>query len=497
MEKATSPVVLRFSDFKEQNIITIDEHKSVLSQHGKVYWGLWHKSYEEISSKPSSSEWVYKKFGKAWGSFSTPCTIFLCNISNKEVYIAMCSKIIISNNVQSNANHLIPAYYRNLNLSPPPIYFSLKSIEKVNYNTFYNKHKEKLPFSSDDTLLMAANIKHTYINIDKNSILHISDLHFGSSCNYKEGQLSDRGNKPYLKEKFLKLCAQHKDDIGLIVVSGDFSYGKDRKSSQESHRKNFSAAEKFLRELCDIFQLDPAQRLILVPGNHDKGFVDETNETSAIILKTDNDYDQDYRNFQNELIGEEQLTYLRKYCFPNNLKVNIACFDSSDIQSKRLREYGYIESRQFEIVDGIDRDSHINLAIMHYPLIPPPTTIELSPYADDNGKYHAEAISVIENGFEVALKLTQKNFKYILHGHQHYPYLGKYVMDSPNFQEKANIGFLSAGSLGLNNISNHYPNFPYNSFNIYTLSKNSLKVCIYKFLSNEPPQLYGESTLDF
>lgn len=482
-------IILRFSDFEDANIITIDQHNDILKKNKFVLWGWFKKPYEHLILLKNST-WEYTKFSCNQGSFSIPNNIYLCNITKKEIYCAFCDNIYTKNNLPDEYLNYIPKYYNNN--SEINYWFSLTNINKLEYDSFYERYGEDFDFSSDDTILMKKSINNGIIETNGNSILHISDLHCGTAFNYKmSNAFSSHRSHPILVDKLKKIKEDY--DIGLIVASGDFSFGKDKKNSL-----NFSEAYKFLIELCNIFELEATKHLILVPGNHDKGFIDSQNSSKDINpleSKIMNNYDSDYRKFKNELTQNEQFSYLKQYSFPNGKTVNFACFDSSDLQSEQKREYGYIDPRQLEIIKELDnKDSNINFAVMHYPLMFPPVPTKIYSYTDKKGTTHAAAMSILENAFEISQKLTQKGIKYVLHGHEHIPYFGKYGMYDKKCN--ANLLFLCAGSLGLDT-SNLYSAYPYNSFNIYTLNdKNELNVDVYKFTNVEKPQLDASFNID-
>lgn len=493
MENNLETLVLRFSNFEK--IDTIEEHKRIIDETGKVYWGLWQKPYEKLTRKENTNDWIYSRDGEDIGEISFPKNIYLCNITAHKLYLAECQGIKNVSEIDDNETIYVPNYYHDSNVE---YYFIIKKIIECNYDTFHNDNKTILDFSSNDTILTEKD-KHVnieYVELYGNSILHISDLHFGESCNYQEGAHNtnprDYSRLDKLLNKFNNL-----NDIGLIVASGDFSNGKERKK-EKFYKQNFNAASKFLKELCQKLNLDVSKHLILVPGNHDKGFLEEY--FNPVTGKMDNTYDQDYRSFQKELIGLDHFTYTRKYILPNGHKLVFLCLDSSDLQSEQIREYGYVDKRQFEILGGEQNydSSCIKIAVMHYPIVTPPTKFDISSYQDRNGKYHAEALSVLENSFEIAKILTENGFRYLFHGHQHYPYFGTYKVRKPSERKEGNIMFLCAGSIGLDHTDTKclYKDFLFNSFNLYTVNEKEIQIKVYRFIPTQNPTLVDECSFD-
>ena len=474
--------ILRYSDFEDANINTINEHIGLLQKNDYVLWGWFKKPYESLSIRSHGEECTYYKYNKSYGSLCLPNELLLFNSSKREVYKAHCRRIITQQTIIPEEKEAIPAYYRKIALE---YWFCLTSFSKVEYNEFHKSFCDSINFSSDDTVLTnKVSVKNSLIQVKANGILHISDLHFGTAFNYCMDNEVHRAY-PKLLDKFSVISKKHQDSVGIIVASGDFSFGGDDRT------KNFNAARSFLVDLCDLFQLDYKKHLIVVPGNHDKGFVEDTPKehiTSSFEEKVLNNYDIEYREFKKSLTDDEQITYIRKYLLPNETKINLAALDSSDLQSKKKREYGYIDLRQLDIIKSFDIDENdLNMAVFHHPLVLPPTIYSIFSYEDKTGKFHSSPLSILENAYEIAQELTYHRFKYILHGHQHYPYFGKYIMHNKN--GNTNIGFLSAGSLGLNT-TNQHSDFPYNSFNIYKIDKNKIDIEAYRFLQRDPPEMF-------
>ena len=175
----------------------------------------------------------------------------------------------------------------------------------------------------------------------------------------------------------------------------------------------------------------------------------------------------------------------------------MVCLDSSELQSEKIREYGYVDINKLSILDDIKLGDSIKIAIMHYPLVNPPAKMTIKSYKDSHGVFHAEPISILENAFDVAKELTNKKFQFVFHGHQHYPYSGKYKVYNSQKKMDAEINFISAGSVAHNNVDNMYPDFPNNSFNIYTIENNSIDVVVYSYKIGSSPVILSSYTISF
>lgn len=475
-------IILRYSDFEIDNIDTIDLHVDTLKKCKKVYWGWFNKEYETLTCIAKRRTWHYCQDDDSKYEIKLPITVYLFNREKNIVYLANCSNIkklrMYNHDIDVSEQKYIPSYYRTD--SSVKTFFEFYKIEKVNYDEFVqNCITEKIDISCDATFLYAGNntLNHDYIDLDSEYILHISDLHFGSFCRYIEGNIDPRNNSDC---KLLdKIIIEENKKIGLIIVSGDFVHGKDRKSNK--YKESFNKAKEFLKALCEKFELNPYTHLLLVPGNHDKGYIEDSDgKISAIDNKTQNNYEEDYREFQKSLINEQNLSYVRKYRLNNSeLKLNFLCLDSSYLQSEQKREYGFVSLSKLKYMENTDDDA-LKMVVMHYPIVPPPSAVNLVHYTDENGKSHTEPISILENAFSVASKLTEKSFKIIFHGHQHYPYSAIFNVYNPLSNTYAKLACLGVGSLGLNQTGMH-DDFSSNSYNVCKLGKDKLEVCYYKF----------------
>nr|VFJ47587.1 MAG: Calcineurin-like phosphoesterase [Candidatus Kentron sp. FM]VFJ48689.1 MAG: Calcineurin-like phosphoesterase [Candidatus Kentron sp. FM]VFK07584.1 MAG: Calcineurin-like phosphoesterase [Candidatus Kentron sp. FM] len=95
--------------------------------------------------------------------------------------------------------------------------------------------------------------------------LHLSDLHL---CGPKTGWDADRILK-FLIENLKHMEADHGLAPGLLLVTGDLAFGH-LGEGELSLQSQFDEAALFLQEVRDAFTTPiPAERVFLVPGNHD------------------------------------------------------------------------------------------------------------------------------------------------------------------------------------------------------------------------------------
>lgn len=101
------------------------------------------------------------------------------------------------------------------------------------------------------------------------SILHISDLHYGSKKSINSQVLLDSLERD--RERYVSCNGTQIKSPDIIIVSGDIIQGVkfDDTDAEKTLRKQYDEALEFLNTLTDRFVEGNKQRVILVPGNHD------------------------------------------------------------------------------------------------------------------------------------------------------------------------------------------------------------------------------------
>jgi len=89
--------------------------------------------------------------------------------------------------------------------------------------------------------------------------LHLSDLHFLSASNWRDS--------PVLRKLQADIADRRKDGlrIDLVLCTGDIGFGE---KSSEPLVSQYAVAKEFFDRVLAVCEL-PADRLFLVPGNHD------------------------------------------------------------------------------------------------------------------------------------------------------------------------------------------------------------------------------------
>jgi UDP-2,3-diacylglucosamine pyrophosphatase LpxH len=258
-------------------------------------------------------------------------------------------------------------------------------------------------------------------------ILHLSDLHFGTKQDAElwSGQLADD-----LRQLLSQLEHYQDPAIGTVLISGDIS--------NESRPDEYDAAERFINRLLSTFTLKPYQ-VVIVPGNHDfnldlsqqayeiqkkenyPGPLDEENVLKKSLI-VDGDYihipdDQQYKlrfqhfsDFYKVIMAKPYpLEYDRQYdlrYFPDHdllvLGLNSAWQLNHDPEYRlRASINPYALNNALEEINQNQtyKESKLKIAMWHHPLDSP----------DED--------RIKDRSFMA--RLSQNNFRIVLHGHIH------------------------------------------------------------------------------
>jgi predicted MPP superfamily phosphohydrolase len=473
-------LVVRFSDYAAD---TISCHTSILDSSSKVFWGWWKKSDEYDNFK--ELEALKDK---------CPINIGIIDRDEEKYYIAKCTEIYLSkdkNSVRSTPDvTYTPDYYSDKEY---PAWFELTSIDQIDDTTFCSNFF-KIPYG-DQTLFTVSDLKINESEIDKvvlnkfpstkgNSILHISDIHFGTDHNYK-----DQVN--ILKEKKLidiikPILKPYRNDIGIIVASGDFI----SKANIGQYCNSFEDAHLFLRQLLTYFGLSP-KNLIIIPGNHDMPLLD-----NGIDPHQEGNYTSQFRQFRKdvkEVPPHKEIEFWAGYKTPSEWNIIFSYFNSAELKFKYLSNFGYLEkekyNRIFQNINtslGITNQKDfiskkiINFCVIHHHLKMFMPTQEMSWPDDPNHKdIKCQSVSVLLNAGKFEEDAINSGMHFLLHGHQHLPYVGSTGIIQKKTRKNLNV--LSVGSAGSKLEKGYVNQGPYNSFSIYTPQEKHLKVIVEKY----------------
>lgn len=477
--------VIKYSDKGGNN--TILEHTQIIEIQNKVCWGWW-KQFDEYNQFRELKELGNK------GSI----VIGAVNIESKEYYKADCVKIHIGTNenslIPSPYINLTPEYYKDKNCQA---WFELVSLDKITETEFESLFYKKDPYG-DASLFIVTDDKIKESEIDKvdlakfsttkgNAILHLSDLHFGTDHNFSDGIKIFK--KKTLFEAIKQLIDKYKNDIGVVVASGDFISRANLGQSINS----FNSAQAFLIQLLKYLELEP-ENLIVIPGNHDMPLIENDGDPSK-----DGNYTTQFRDFRRSIKKSKlhpegvhhrkEIEFWAGFKTPNNWNIIFSYFNSAELKYKYLSNFGFISEHRYKRIFenlydsiGINEQSKfienriINFCVIHHHLkmFMPTQEIEKPTMKD----LPSESVCVLLNCGEFEKEAIDAGMHFVLHGHQHIPYVGS-TGNIKNGQRK-NLNILSAGSLG-SVLSKGYEKFHYNSFSVYYPQETNLKVIIEKF----------------
>lgn len=297
-------------------------------------------------------------------------------------------------------------------------------------------HPEQVSEKSSDSLAKA----DISLSIPLTHILHLSDLHFGST--------DDAYN--WYDQLAQDLYSELKcDRLDGLILSGDIA--------NKSTLEEYAAAKQFLDDLSQEFQLQP-QQIVIVPGNHDlnwglaekaytlvrrKDYQGSLNE-SCIIDKGEYIEIQDseqykqrfvhFSRFYQEIEGQpypleyEQQGILHHFPEQNLLILGL---NSAWQLDHHYRSRASIHSRALTNALTQIRRNHayrdcLKIAVWHHPLN--------SPFED----------RIDDPGFME--RLAQSGFRFALHGHIHKAETSLYRYDFSASGRKLDI--ICAGTFG-------------------------------------------------
>lgn len=317
-----------------------------------------------------------------------------------------------------------------------------------------------------DTAEIIDNNPTANISIPLTNILHLSDLHFGTTddaYNWYDTLAQDL--------RYELGC----DRLEAVILSGDIA--------NKSTPGEYVAAKQFINDLGNEFQLEPHQ-VIIVPGNHDlnwglseaayslqrrkeyTGLLDENHiidKGDYIEVLDSEKYQQRFSHFSDfyyRTKGENYpLEYEEQgilYHFPEQ-NLLILGLNSAWQLDHHYRTRAGIHPRAISnalklIRQNPNYQSCLKIAVWHHPLN--------SPYED----------RIKDTGF--IERLAQAGFRFAIHGHIHKAENSLYRYDLSTTGRKLDI--ICAGTFGAP-VREWVPGYPL-QYNLLTLSDNKLTV---------------------
>jgi 3',5'-cyclic AMP phosphodiesterase CpdA len=465
-------LVLRFSNFETD---TIEEHRMILRDNGRVWWAWWKKLHE-----PFPADELEKTTHELRAKGRLP--IGLVDRATAKFFIADCVDVKFEPSgalLPSPVPELTPEYYSDRRFQT---WFCFDSISQVEVGEWEPRFG---PVPVGDETLFYGEDKGgiddpACYRTDGVGILHISDLHFGDDFGYPQGKSMSITTQSRL-EDVLKIGVPTKP--AAIVISGDITTKGDN--------AGFMNAREFVKALLEKFELSP-KNLVIVPGNHDI-LVDSPEATR------DYSNEQQYRDFLNLVYSDDGLDLERIQWIKDANGVNyvFSLVNSSRPRNPKNMDYGYV---------GLDRSqplletAHnlrktlvgqqvVSALVLHHHVLPAAMVEE--PERD-------RPISLSLDAGELVSLCHKYEVDVVLHGHQHLPFVGYTgrVIECGGFADAphlpgAPLWVLASGSTGAkgNRLGDE---MRYNSFSRYLPDGKALDVEIYQFSPKLPPKLIWE-----
>jgi hypothetical protein len=490
-------IILRFSDAEREDSTvrtgTVEAHNKIVSRHKSTWWAWWKKEHEALNIGLLQQIQAYSR--------ARPLRIGLVNRKGTEkLYFARCIDCAVGNGepIPSPDPKLTPSYYKSDRF---PAWFNLSEIYEVDREEFLREFGE-IP-SLDPTLyevmedgpvkrlIPSRNWNLHRVEAKGQAILHISDLHFGEGHGYPLIKEPGRGlDLSPLIDVLISAIQEHvKVPIGAVVASGDFV--------SKGNANSYPHAGEFLRDLLKRLQLTK-EHCVLVPGNHDLWTIDVDHPTRNYAHELP--FRMFFRDFFH-LEDVQELEGISRICLPGNLDLVFVALNSARIRNDKLKEYGYVSRHRYEnllrylntalLADQSTRKALV-FAVLHHHVIPV-TRVDIP-----DGE---RPVSMTLDAGELIEEFGRFNISYVLHGHQHTPFVGsvsRFDISKGVSKDRASkdkkLVVLGCGSTGAKRewLSNEIGK---NVFSIYTPKDDRLEILIVQFSPYERSSVYWSGSI--
>lgn len=397
-------------------------HLEIINSRKAVWWGWWRKDKESPSLE------ILKKLQAEIRDHS-PLLIGLVNRKGEEsLYSAGCIDLqyaLDGGRISSPEPDLTPEYYRS---DPFPAWFKLESIRSVSKAEF-TRDFAVIPFldptlyevfwkQQGDRNTVEVTPSESWTMEPKSApgeaILHLSDLHFGDYHGFPTASTQPgRGidGKPLWDIISTRVRRDLNIRIGVLVVSGDLiSKGKG---------ELYADARDFLEHLLEALELGK-EHCVVVPGNHDMWTMGTEHPTREYA------HERPYRDFVEAFFKQDfrNLERVRRYRTPSNRDLIFLELNSARIRSDQLKEYGYVAKHRYErllsfVSESLKQEkasiSPILFAVLHHHVMPV-TSVDIP---DEK-----RPVSLCLDAGELIDQLQTFGIQFVLHGHQHAPFVG-------------------------------------------------------------------------
>jgi len=433
---ATPRIIIRFRNVVN-DIDTIIEHQKVIEDKDFVSWGWWKKDHE-----PENIH-LFR---------DVKAVIYIINTEEKKLYKGYCKSSFHKTRNKPTGDE-VPAYYRN-NIERVEGWFNLTEIEEVQYSEDIENiiGQRTLALNIKEQLDQEFSINEDYEDLSsKNSILHLSDLHFGDDHGYKQAQhVNDLGAKKFSEILIadLEVC-DFQRDIAAIVITGDLT-------TQGDWSQN--TTEYIISELFEISERLGVNKknIFICPGNHDvlryKKDDDRTLEQKNVDSQLEQRHERDFRLFVEDLTGrsrKDDLDYT-KVLKLKKANVVLCILNSCRVAAEAIwTEYGYVGEAGVSVLK--EAKKHLDtlncskpafgLMSLHHHLLPVNAIDQLN----------SKGVSLTIDAVNLLDKASCSGINIALHGHQHCSRVAQYRKFNYEFEDNdcSPITIVSGGSSGV------------------------------------------------
>jgi Calcineurin-like phosphoesterase len=207
---------------------------------------------------------------------------------------------------------------------------------------------------------------------------------------------------------------EHHDKVGvdLIVVTGDVSDNPISLSNNQ-HKQVLMDSKDYLEEVCEACKLNPKERLLVVPGNHD-------------YKLSGNLFSRSSKQHFSEVFADHFSHRVFEW---GDKRIVIGCFDSNGKNGRYELALGYVDRQQFDTFkslcsdDQLQRDCEIRIAAVHHSPMPVPRAENfkvslLEKFLGGKMVGPSEFLH-LRNAGSFLHELIQANISFVFHGHLH------------------------------------------------------------------------------
>lgn len=460
----TGILILRFRDTTD-GVDTIKDHQSIIDNCGAVWWGWWKQEKEILSEIELKHLDTYEHD-----------YILLINRDLNRIYKATISRIIHDQESELNLSQ-VPDYYskKSREINTWFLIKNLKTLPKYNLKfdeAFAKNGNPTYLFlkEGNNSKIKNKDIVTNRIELSKNHILVISDLHFGENYGFcYESEINKYGQtKTTLTRSIMKDLGELgiADKFSLLLITGDFTTKGDWNTSLSLKIKDE------IHSLCNALNIEH-DKILALPGNHD--MVRYNSDSSEnIINQVDKRFERDYRTFVEELSGRswrDNLSYNAHFNIKDiDKNLDITILNSCGIVStSEWTEYGYVGQEGIDAINNLssnDKETFRILALHHH-LLP----------VNDIDILNKKGISLTVDSLRVMKSALSKNIKLAMHGHQHIFNMSNYTQyERCNFNSEKSLRIISNGSVSVD--QQQRMNGERNSYSIVEVTENGLNVIV-------------------